>query len=181
MLPYQSQPPRWRRMLNSCIDIATPLANHLIALGITASLLILLPLVIFTLFWLVLVLFSFATPSEDSGGMLFFPAGLLVISIVGLSSTLAICLLNIILECIRKPLRWPIWSSPLIFCVLAWLAALITLIVQKHSFFSILMTPVTFSLGLTFFFSLYWFPLAISEIITDWLRRRLIRWTNLLQ
>lgn len=170
-LQYQPQPTRLHRWMRRL----TPIANHVLAFAITLMLLTLLPLIIFTAVWLILLMISLLTPSDDSGFVAFLFVGLLIISIVGISSTLAICLLNVIFECIRKPLRWPIWTSPLLFCGAAWLITFMISLIQRQSLFSVIITPVTFSLGLTFFFAMYWVPLAISESITDWLKCKLSR------
>lgn len=161
-LSYQSQPPLWRRILICLQKILVPSAQHTLALLTTIAILIVIPTIAFTLIYFALWLYALFT-HDDMGSILFLPVGLLFIFIAGGGATLFTFLLNLTVDFIRRPLRWPILASPLICFAGTWPVMLVLLLGQGTFDLRLLFIPPLLALAVTCLFCVYWIPLALSH------------------
>lgn len=144
--------------------------NHIMATAITLILLLVIPEMAVVAIYVVLFAVAIVTNS-DVGGPLALPAGMVVVAVFGIGSSLLAIVVGVTMDVVRRVLRLRCWTPPLMAAGV-WLAggvcvsALRGWVLGDIVRIGLLCGVIGGSLA-----CIYWTPLIFSEQVWAWLRR----------
>jgi hypothetical protein len=133
-------------------------ASHALAGAVTFAGFVIAPLTLFTMVYVGAILFACVTNGE-LGGPLFFPVGALFVGAIGLVCTVLVGSAGLLLDLVRRWLRWSIWASLAIVAAAAAGALLVVAVVRPH----LLSRALIASAACTAAFAFHWTALALSD------------------
>ena len=170
-LEYQSSPTPWQRWLLRLLGAGSAVLSHVAAIGVSVLVFFILPLLLFVLTFIVLIIVSLFTKSEDMGGLLFLPIGLFMIAFGGVFVVLTVCVVGILTDISRRALRGPIWTLPPAIYLLGFFGTLLWAVREGSGFQAAFWWAGGLSLVMVAIYGVYWLPLLFGDWLGKWLRR----------